>query len=278
MSQNLLSVLKHHDGKQKKPAAKKKTWRDYRDAPVLEQDKAKRKIEIKQSFIKDAGLGLFATTGFRKGDIITEYDGEVISDTDAKKKRALRDGSDSHIASLTPFHTAIDGRGITATSWGRGGGAFVNDTKNNKFNNAKFATYTPPDSAPFGKDKRTGLPSLDHVYLIATRDIEASEEIYAPYENDYWSVAHDTATQQQQQQQQNQDKKKNPKKKKVLVNSSSEDEDEILERGKDKNTESHGLVSKHRKTECHNGFSFYGMSDALEESAQEHQLGSSDED
>jgi len=54
--------------------------------------------EFKISGIPNAGNGVHATQDFKKGEIVADYGGEVITATDAKMRRGK--GDDSHIRSV----------------------------------------------------------------------------------------------------------------------------------------------------------------------------------
>src|SRR3982751_2845777 len=83
-------------------------------------------IAIRESKLPNAGRGAFTTRAFKKGDYITEYGGEVISSDEANVRRGA--GHASHIRSISPMHTAIDGRAIPAWD-GYGGASFINDPR-----------------------------------------------------------------------------------------------------------------------------------------------------
>ena len=134
-------------------------------------------VEVKESQIPDAGLGLFVEVKFYKGDLITEYDGAVISREEAL---VLRDrGLDTHVRSINRDFLI---NGHFAPVEGRGGASFANDFP--KHYNVKFVTK---DKSLMG-DNRPGLNVLGGVYLQALRDIEAGEELYVSYGKDFWDV------------------------------------------------------------------------------------------
>jgi hypothetical protein len=90
----------------------------------------------------DPGNGLFATMAFRQGDMITTYDGEVISSTVAKtldaNSRPVR--QQTHMKSIDRY-SVIDG--IKQIVPGRGGGSFINDPQRRELYNAKMDCVKP---------------------------------------------------------------------------------------------------------------------------------------
>ncbi len=120
-------------------------------------------LEVSESRLHDAGRGLFATTEFFKGDVITTYDGEHIDKDDA----LMRDVK-THMASICS-RCVIDG--IKTPRDGAGGGSFVNDPRSCTMRNAKFRRVDEGYKSNYG------------VHLVATRDILRGEEIYASYGN-----------------------------------------------------------------------------------------------
>lgn len=136
-------------------------------------------LRVGKSRIPGAGRGLFAVEGFRKGDTITEYEGEVIDIDTALARRRM--GLSSHIRSLVPGRLAIDGRRVPPT-FGHGGAPFVNDIRDPKKINAKFCNTDKPIKGL----KRSGLNVLERSWLRATKDIAPAEEIYVSYGRGFW--------------------------------------------------------------------------------------------
>ena len=122
----------------------------------------------------DPGNGLFATMVFSKGDVITTYDGEVISSTvakalDANGRPVLQQ---THMKSVDR-HTVIDG--IKQSVPGKGGGSFINDPTRRDLYNAKMVIVDCVETS--GRNK--GIPI--GVYIVATRSIHEEDEIYMSY-------------------------------------------------------------------------------------------------
>ena len=130
-------------------------------------------VEVRPSSIFGAGMGLFATKFFAKGDAITEYDGEIIDRRQAEHLASLR--RDTHIRSLSR-HSLVDGLKVPIS--GRGGGSFANDVKG--MYNANFCKVE--EVIPGYPDPRSGLRDMTRIFLRALRDIHPGEEIFIDYQ------------------------------------------------------------------------------------------------
>jgi hypothetical protein len=135
-------------------------------------------IDVRKSSLMsdkgDTGNGLFATMAFSKGDVITTYDGEVISSTVAKALDAYGKPvlQQTHMKSVDS-HLVIDG--IKKSETGKGGGSFINDPQGRELYNAKMVTVDCV--ATSGRNK--GIPI--GVYIVATRSIDEEDEIFMSY-------------------------------------------------------------------------------------------------
>lgn len=119
-------------------------------------------VRVSKSHIDKAGNGLFAASVFEEGDIITEYDGEFVSDQRAKQLSVQ-----THLAAVNR-HLKIAGlRRVVA---GRGGGAFANDCRTDS-----RWTYNAERYAPAGTNR---------LYLRALHRIDKGEEIFWSYGSD----------------------------------------------------------------------------------------------
>jgi len=141
--------------------------------------------DLKLKMGKDAGLGLFGTSNIKNRQLITEYDGTVIDKKTADYLRSI--GHDTHIRGLTFGYLAIDG--IKQPVNGRGGASFANDPKSSDKCNAKFVKT---EKVMLNGAQREGLPTIDRVFLKATKDIVAGDEIYVNYGNTFWDVERDS--------------------------------------------------------------------------------------
>ncbi len=120
---------------------------------------------VKKSRLPGAGKGLFTTKAIRKDSKIIEYRGEIIGYNEYRRR--ARKENDYYLFYLRrehcidAYHTpqykaryANDAKGITRVKGIR--------------NNSEYAIFG------------------DKCFIVATRDIEAGEEIFVDYTNDYW--------------------------------------------------------------------------------------------
>lgn len=122
-------------------------------------------LEVKQSGLPNAGLGLFAKRTFRKGQRITEYKGVL------KKWRevAHEDGINTYLMRVNRFW-AIDAKPAVQTF-----GRYANDAagttgKSASHNNAIYVT----------EGRRC--------FLEAAKDIQPGDEILVDYGNEFWQI------------------------------------------------------------------------------------------
>ena len=135
-------------------------------------------IAIRKSMIPQAGRGAFVTRPFKYGEYVTEYDGEVISISEARQRRI--DGYATHIRSISPLHTAIDGMRVPVQT-GRGAASFINDPRGIFRYNCKFVvTHTVMPGL-----NRTGLTIMERVFARAICDISSGDELYVGYGTGY---------------------------------------------------------------------------------------------
>lgn len=126
---------------------------------LLEKD-----LEIKPSGIPGAGQGLFTKTDVAKGTRIVEYKGTVKTWDEVR-----HDATNGYIYFLKPDYV-IDGRDHPKSL-----ARYANDAAGlvrakDKGNNARF--------------EADGL----RVFLVATKDIKADEEIFVSYGKKYWET------------------------------------------------------------------------------------------
>ena len=149
-------------------------------------------VEVKRSTIIEADRGLFASRSFLKNEFITEYDGDVIG-AEVATRRLARNGP-GHLKTLLSKFAVIDGN--ISPLPGRGGGSFANDigfsvsrgeydrkeTRYNAVYAHRMVTFQGER-----RSQRTGMAVLGAVWLKATRNIEADEEIFVSYGKNYWT-------------------------------------------------------------------------------------------
>lgn len=151
-------------------------------------------LEVRASSVPAAGMGLFATRNFAKGDPVTEYEGKLITHSEAKQ---LSKEDRSHVRSHILQRWAINGkivggRPISASSLqGRGGGAMVNHVASSKAN----VVFDHVDSAKFAAEMANWMSSPSSpfpdphgriTFMRASKPIKKGDELFAYYGKDYW--------------------------------------------------------------------------------------------
>jgi hypothetical protein len=155
-------------------------------------------LQIKESTINGAGLGVFTVGPIGAGQVITEYYGAYVEWKEAKGRES------SHMRALFPMRLSIDGlymsdgkTKITNPSTqlhGYGAAAFSNDARSEEENNAEFQTVHSESNRKAIDDYLSGSarcdwtaePGESKVILVAIKDIGAGEEIFVSYGADYW--------------------------------------------------------------------------------------------
>lgn len=133
-------------------------------------------VEVRPSDVPDAGNGLWAVWGFEKNQIITYYEGTLLSREEALHVQQTDPRAASHFISLGR-HTILDGLRDPQTAIGCGGASFVNTViKRPDLINARFA--------------RKDRDGMEYVVIVATRHINPGEEIYVAYKQSYFQEIH----------------------------------------------------------------------------------------
>lgn len=124
----------------------------------------KNKVEVRLSNIKDAGFGLFAKSTIKKGNLISEFTGELIDNNQVeilsskRKMLYLIDWDENYTLDVEKSDCfakyANDAEGLKLI-------------KNLK-NNSKISWYN------------------NKLFLEAIKDIKQNEEIYVSYGKEYW--------------------------------------------------------------------------------------------
>jgi SET domain-containing protein len=125
----------------------------------------KNKVEVRLSKIEGAGLGLFAKSKITKGELISEFTGELVNNKQleillSKRKMLFLIDYDEN------YTLDVENSNCLAK--------YANDAKGSKkikglINNSKIIFYN------------------DKVFLVATKDIKRREEIYTSYGKEYWN-------------------------------------------------------------------------------------------
>ncbi len=122
-----------------------------------------KQLEVKQSTLTGAGLGLFTTKLIVKGSRIIEYKGEIKT-----WKEVENDYNNFYIFHVTDDHV-IDGQKSKSLA------RYINDAKGltkvkGITNNAQFVIV--------------GM----QVFVVATKSIEPGAEIFIGYGKEYWQI------------------------------------------------------------------------------------------
>ena len=133
---------------------------------------------IKKSLLPNAGKGLFTTSPIKKGKKIIEYRGEVINWKEYEK-RVARD-EDGYL-----FH-------------------FTNDYCIDAYNTTQYKARYANDAEGLTRVKNLTNNSEYEVegkrcFIVATRDIQAGEEIFVSYTEEYWDCIRYNLSLQKQQ-------------------------------------------------------------------------------
>ena len=133
-------------------------------------------VDVRESELDTAGRGLFSTRNFSKGSLITEYAGNRLAD----RLAAADCFPQTHIICMPAGHhlgNAVYIDGDREPVPGNGGGSFANHKDFIKDCNAMFVLRQVPN-----RDEGTQMDSK--IYLEATCDINAEQEIYVKCGND----------------------------------------------------------------------------------------------
>lgn len=142
-------------------------------------------VEVKPSKLgRNAGLGLFVTRRFNAGALITEYDGCVIDEREAKARQEQK--ISTHIRSLGPKQAFIDGRHVPPNESWRGGASFANDSFGTPAYNAKWEQQRP-GKYTVGVN-RSGTNVFERVFLRALIDLVPGDEVYVDYGKGFWDL------------------------------------------------------------------------------------------
>ena len=127
----------------------------------------KLRLEVKKSQIENAGNGVYTKESIPNGTLIGYYEGKVSQD-------------EKYISDYT--FTLSKKWFVDGLDYPRSYIAMVNDPFNCDFEyNCEFDLLT------HGKDGKPLRFKDRRVFLVSTKDIEAGEELYASYGDDYWN-------------------------------------------------------------------------------------------
>jgi SET domain-containing protein len=124
-------------------------------------------LKAKKSRLRGVGKGLFTTSAIRKGDVIVEYKGELMSWEKCEKRYGDNIDKAKYLFFITNKKVVDAERTPEALA------RYANDANGLKKqkglnNNSEY-------------DVIKGKP-----YIVATRNIKAREEIFVDYQQEYW--------------------------------------------------------------------------------------------
>jgi hypothetical protein len=131
-------------------------------------------VVVRRSRLRNAGMGLFAQRRFSRGELITGYEGNLVSHIQARTLQ--RNGKHSHVRTLRWKDLAVDGLKLRPAPRGSGGASYANDGRQTHANNASYVIRYVVDGV------------LPVCFLRAKRQIESGEEILVSYGRTYCRV------------------------------------------------------------------------------------------
>lgn len=122
-------------------------------------------LYLKTSQIPNAGKGLFTAIDINKGEIISVFKGEIL--TDRQIDIRVKNNKDRYFIQMLDG-TIMDSMNVKCFA------KYANDAKGSL------------DSA-LKNNSRIAVSDDDEVCIIATRNIKAGEEIFCGYGKEYWN-------------------------------------------------------------------------------------------
>jgi uncharacterized protein len=126
-------------------------------------------VKIKTSQLPNAGKGLFALVEFKRGDIVCEYEGEIV--TWAECERRSKEGHEGYAFFMTK-NRCVDAY-FTPWAFGR----YANDAR------GVGRVEGLRNNAQYEIKRRDGVQK---VFIVATRTIHPDQEVFVHYGDDYW--------------------------------------------------------------------------------------------
>ena len=143
-------------------------------------------LRVAPSSIPKAGLGLFAVRDYKKGEVVTFYEGEIIDHKEARRREDR--GIDTHIRVHIALRFYIDGFHTDASDPLVGKASFINHKRTGANVDFGFAD-SASNKAKMESFLRGGAFALDpkqrKTFVFALRDIKAGEEFFVDYGRDY---------------------------------------------------------------------------------------------
>ena len=126
-------------------------------------------LVVKESTIPDSGLGLITETDIKKGELITEYEGDILTMKEVRERYGDR------------IHTAPS---LSFVSYKKCVDALYNMEAFARYANDANGFITPD-----GMKNNSEFTNIRGVpYIKATKNIKAGSEILVDYGGDYWKV------------------------------------------------------------------------------------------
>lgn len=132
------------------------------DYDVIDADE-KDYLYILTSEIPNSGKGLFTAIDIWKGEIVSKFKGEVLSDEEAQKR--VDNNEDQYFMSLPS-------------------GEMFDTKKTNCF--AKYANDAEGIPSEFKNNTFIAMDDEDNIVLVSKRDIKKGSEIFTGYGKEYW--------------------------------------------------------------------------------------------
>ena len=140
-------------------------------------------IEVRQAQLADQGKGLWATKTFRRGDVITFYDGQPVDKIDLFSETV---GHQPGSHTLTIHGSQIAVQGLRMPFRGGGGGSFANHRPPHRAN-ATYWCVQPTDKHvrcihyALDPDEDIDICRMAHCVLVALQQIDPGCEITCDY-------------------------------------------------------------------------------------------------
>lgn len=126
-------------------------------------------VKINTSQLPNAGKGLFALVEFKRGDIVCEYEGEIVTWAECEKRS--QEGHEGYAFFMTK-NRCVDAY-FTPWAFGR----YANDARGvGRVEGLK-------NNAQYEIKRRDGVQK---VFIVATRTIQPGQEVFVHYGDDYW--------------------------------------------------------------------------------------------
>lgn len=126
-------------------------------------------VKIKTSQLPNAGKGLFALVEFKRGDIVCEYEGEIVTWAECEKRS--NEGHEGYAFFMTK-NRCVDAY-FTPWAFGR----YANDAR------GVGRVEGLRNNAQYEIKRRDGVQK---VFIVATRTIQPGQEVFVHYGDDYW--------------------------------------------------------------------------------------------